>query len=173
MGGRALRFVHSIGCCRSIKAPTPRVLYVSLGETDDWAHAGRYDRYLLSARQNDALIKRLWDTCQSIDQYQGKTTFIVSSDHGRGDGREGWKNHSVDLPGSERIWIAAFGTGIAAHGIDQGGEFTQSQIAATAAKAVGMDYPSSDSRIAKAYQSLQSSFKLTNGSKPSLSLSSL
>ncbi|MCR9296726.1 MAG: hypothetical protein NXI32_28800 [bacterium] len=128
----------------------PRVLYVSLGETDDWAHAGRYDRYLLTAEQNDRFIQQLWAATQQIPQYRDKTAFIISTDHGRGDGREGWKSHGVDYPGSDRIWIAAFGAGISARGIDQGGEFTQSQIAATVAQLLGYDFTQVDSRIAPA-----------------------
>lgn len=37
------------------KANHPRVFYVSLGETDEWAHMGRYDEYLAAARRADDL----------------------------------------------------------------------------------------------------------------------
>ena len=33
-----------------VRAERPRVLYVVLGETDDWAHVGRYDHYLHAAQ---------------------------------------------------------------------------------------------------------------------------
>jgi hypothetical protein len=122
-------------------------LFVSLGETDDWAHGGRYDRYLLTATQNDEMIRRLWQATQSIDSYSGKTLFMVTTDHGRGDGREGWKNHGATLPGSERIWIAAFGAGVELKGVDQGGRFQQAQVAATLAKALGEDFQSSHAGI--------------------------
>ncbi|KAK0038740.1 AP protein [Biomphalaria pfeifferi] len=68
---------------------------------------------------------------KSIPEYKDNTLFIVTSDHGRGDGREGWKNHSVLLPGSERIWIAAFGPGLSVSGVEEGGKFEQAQVAAT------------------------------------------
>lgn len=132
------------GAILHLQEEQPRVLYVSIGETDDWAHAGRYDRYLLTARQNDNLIKTLWETTQSLEQYRDRTAFIVTTDHGRGDGREGWKNHSVDLPGSEYIWIAAFGAGISARGQHINGELTQSQIAATVAAALGYDFENAE-----------------------------
>ncbi len=131
----------------SLKRNQPRVLFVSLGETDDWAHGGRYDRYLLTATQNDEMIRRLWQATQSIDSYSGKTLFLVTTDHGRGDGREGWKNHGATLPGSERIWIAAFGAGVELNGVDQGGRFQQAQVAATLAKALGEDFQSSHAGI--------------------------
>jgi hypothetical protein len=132
----------TLGALEELRLRKPRVLFVSLGETDDWAHAGRYDRYLLAAQQNDQFIKQLWDFCQQSDHYRDRTTFIITTDHGRGDGREGWKNHSVDLPGSERIWIAAFGVGVRKTGVDSGGRFNQAQVAATVAAFLGYQFPS-------------------------------
>src|SRR5262249_6533802 len=35
------------------KVKKPRVLFLSLGETDEWAHAGRYDLYLRAAHRFD------------------------------------------------------------------------------------------------------------------------
>jgi hypothetical protein len=132
--------ITALAAIEEIRANQPRVLFVSLGETDDWAHAGRYDRYLLTARQNDQFIQSLWEATQSMDQYRDKTLFIISTDHGRGDGREGWKNHSVLLNGSERIWICAIGPGLARTGVDAEGRYEQAQIAATVAAALGHDF---------------------------------
>ncbi len=126
-----------LAAVEAIKEDQPRVVFVALGETDDWAHAGRYDRYLLAAQQNDRLIRKLWEACQSLEQYRDKTTFIVTSDHGRGSGREEWKSHSAKLPGSEFIWVAAFGAQLQARGIDHDRRFTQSQVAATVADTLG------------------------------------
>jgi hypothetical protein len=125
------------GALEELRANKPRVLFVSLGETDDWAHRGRYDRYLLTATQNDFFIKTLWEETQSMPEYAGKTLFLVTTDHGRGDGREGWKSHGVLLPGSDRIWMMAFGAGVQRTGFDQGGDYKQAQIAPTVAAALG------------------------------------
>ena len=138
----------SSGAIEALKTEQPRVLYVSLGETDDWAHAGRYDRYLLTATQNDGFIRQLWQQTQSMSQYRNKTAFLVTTDHGRGDGREGWKNHGAKLPGSDRIWVAAFGAGLSRSGIEENSKYTQSQIAATVAALLGHDFCSTDERIA-------------------------
>ena len=135
------------GAIEYLKAKQPRVLFVSLGETDDWAHAGKYDRYLLTAQQNDFFIQQLWNTCQSLPSHQDKTVFLVTSDHGRGDGREGWKNHGILLPGSNRIWAAAFGPGLREHGHHKQGEFTQAQVAATVAALIGFDFTRTNSEI--------------------------
>ncbi|RPI91188.1 MAG: AP protein, partial [Planctomycetaceae bacterium] len=52
-----------------LKDHRPRLLFVSLGETDDFAHEGRYDLYLDSAFRNDRLIERLWNHLQSLPEY--------------------------------------------------------------------------------------------------------
>jgi hypothetical protein len=36
-----------------LKRRRPRVLYIALGETDEWGHAGRYDQYLTAAHRVD------------------------------------------------------------------------------------------------------------------------
>lgn len=139
--------ITTSGALEEMKTNKPRVLFVALGETDDWAHKGRYDRYLLAANQNDGFIRDLYEMAQSIPEYKDNTLFIVTSDHGRGDGREGWKNHSVLLPGSERIWIAAFGPGLSVSGVDEGGKFEQAQVAATVAKYLGLDFSQHNSQV--------------------------
>lgn len=130
-------------------AKRPRVLYVALGETDDWAHAARYDLYLDAAQRSDQYIQRLWDATQSVEQYRGKTTLIITSDHGRGDGREGWKSHSADIPGSDRTWIAVLGPDTSALGVRSNIDATQSQTAASVASFLGKDFTRHNQRVAK------------------------
>ena len=69
-----------------VQSATPRVLFVGYGETDNWAHQGRYDLVLDSAHRFDRFVKELWDTMQAMPQYRGSTTFIITADHGRGSG---------------------------------------------------------------------------------------
>ena len=136
------------GASTYMQAKQPRVLYVALGETDDWAHVGRYDLYLDAARNNDTFIARLWQTAQSLPAYKGKTSLVITSDHGRGDGREAWKNHNTETPGSDRIWIAVLGPDIDADARTDDQKLTQSQVAATVAHLLGEDFCSTDPRIA-------------------------
>lgn len=148
----AITFQGALSCLRDKQ---PRVLYVALGETDDWAHDGRYDLYLEAAYNNDQFIRELWETAQTLPQYRAKTTLILTSDHGRGDGREGWKNHNAETPGSDRIWIALLGPSIRPAGIVAGAQATQSQIAATVAAALGEDFQKHDPRIAPPLKALK------------------
>lgn len=147
------------GAIQYLRERRPRVLYVALGETDDWAHAGRYDRYLLAAQQNDHFIELLWNEIESNEFYAGQTAFVITTDHGRGDGREGWKSHSVLLAGSERIWISAFGAGIDVRGLDKGGRFEQAQVAATVAKILGHDFEVDGQSVAPPLSILKSRVK--------------
>jgi len=124
-----------------VKSGHPRVLFVGYGETDNWAHQGRYDLVLDSAHRFDYFVRRLWDTMQAMPQYHGNTTFIITTDHGRGSGLTEWKEHGVEQKGSENIWIAVMGPDTAPLGErTHAAPVTQAQIAATVAAFVGKDY---------------------------------
>jgi hypothetical protein len=121
----------------------PRVLYVALGETDEWAHLGRYDEYLAAAHRADGFVRRLWETAESQPEYRGRTSLVFTTDHGRGDGHA-WRDHGAKVPGAENIWFAFLGPRTAPLGEQSGREpLTQSQVAATVAALVGEDYRAS------------------------------
>lgn len=119
---------------------------MAYGETDDFAHDGRYDAYLRSAHQTDLFIKGLFDFVQSNHLYKGKTTIIITSDHGRGsDPIEDWQRHDLRpdsyITGSEKVWLAVWGPDTGAMGEMKDTEkITSSQIAKTAAHLLGLDY---------------------------------
>jgi hypothetical protein len=46
----------------AIRTTQPRVLYLMLGEGDEWAHEGKYDLYLDAAYRADRFIERVWTT---------------------------------------------------------------------------------------------------------------
>ncbi len=123
------------------KAHAPRVLYFTFGETDEWAHAGRYDRYLEAAHRTDAFLRELWTTLQSMPAHAGKTTLIVAADHGRGAGPDDWGQHGQDVARAEEIWVAVLGPDTPPLGVRRDvGTSHQAQIAATLAAALGEDY---------------------------------
>lgn len=121
------------------KANQPRVLFISLGETDKWAHEARYDLYLNAAHRFDAYVSELWTTLQAMPQYEGKTTLILTCDHGRGTGRD-WTSHGSKLPNSRYTWMAFLGPETSALGDVPRQNATNGQIASTAAAALGYDY---------------------------------
>jgi hypothetical protein len=128
----------------------PRVFYVSLGETDEWAHMRRYDLYLESARRADDFIKRLWETIQSMPEYAGKTSLVITTDHGRGGTPKDWTDHGAKVPGADGWWAAVMGPKVEGKGVIGAGEVTQGQIAATVAALVGQDYAATQPKAAAA-----------------------
>jgi hypothetical protein len=138
-----------------VESAKPRVLFVGYGETDNWAHQGRYDLVLDSAHRFDGFVRQLWDRMQAIPQYRGHTTFIITTDHGRGSGLTEWKEHGVEEKGSENIWIAVMGPDTAALGERKHtGRVTQAQIAATLAAFVGKDYHAAQPKSAAPIEEL-------------------
>ncbi len=124
-----------------VKTSHPRVLFVGYGETDNWAHQGRYDLVLESAHGFDHFVQQLWETMQKMPEYRDQTTFILTTDHGRGSGLMEWKEHGVDEKGSENIWIAIIGPDTPPRGERENIDpVTQAQIAATVAALLGQDY---------------------------------
>ena len=49
-----------------LKTKKPKVLYISYGETDEWAHHGYYRSYLDAAHLVDKWIKRYGPLCKAI-----------------------------------------------------------------------------------------------------------
>jgi hypothetical protein len=130
----------------------PRVLYVNFGEPDEWAHATRYDRYLDSLRNVDTFLRGLWETAQSIPEYHGATTLLVTTDHGRGTGEKTWSNHGEKIPESGQTWFAVLGPDTPALGerTDVPPQKTAG-AAATIAAFLGEDWPAAEPKAAKAW----------------------
>lgn len=118
----------------------PRLLYLALGEGDDWTHARRYDRYLDYLRVADDYLRELWETLESSDAYRGKTTLIVTTDHGRGITPEDWVEHEEGIEGAEDIWIAVIGPDTPDRGeVAPAPTVHQADIAATVLRFFGLD----------------------------------
>ncbi|MBS1801738.1 MAG: AP protein [Acidobacteria bacterium] len=123
-----------------LEAQTPRVLFLGLGETDEWAHAGSYAEYLNAAHLADDYLRQIWELVQSMPEYRDKTTLIVLPDHGRGEGSK-WTDHGEKVPESMQTWMAFLGPDTSASGERKQAEpVTASQIAGTVAALLGEDY---------------------------------
>jgi len=132
-----------------LKEKKPRVFYLSLGETDDWAHMRIYGEYLRSAHRADEYLRQLWETVQSMPEYKDNTTLVFLPDHGRGSGVASWGSHGKDIDESKSIWIAIMGPDTPALGDRKGVTgVTQSQVAATVAKLLGEDYNAAQPKAA-------------------------
>ncbi|MBL0358289.1 MAG: alkaline phosphatase family protein [Chitinophagaceae bacterium] len=119
----------------------PRVMYLGLGETDEFAHHGDYDTYLQKIHQADAMIAELWYFVQTDPFYKNNTTFIITTDHGRGSRVGNWKSHGFWIKGSGQTWLAMLGPGVAAEGESKSNQQVyQKQVAATVAALLGVQF---------------------------------
>lgn len=125
-----------------LKRARPRVLFISLDETDEHGHGGRYDEYLKSAHRTDEMIGKLWNWIQSDEQYKNKTTLLITTDHGRGHaGKKGWKGHGRLITGSSQMWFAVIGPDTPPLGeMKNEGQYFQKQVAKTIGAFLGLKY---------------------------------
>ena len=117
------------------------MVFIAYGETDDFAHDGRYDAYLRSAHRTDQFIGELWRWVQTHEPYRNKTTFLITTDHGRGTAPiEAWKDHGADIDGSDQIWFAVIGPDTKSGGeITSEDQYYQNQFARTVTELLGLD----------------------------------
>jgi len=133
-------FVRS-AAFHALETQRPRALYVSYGETDDWAHEGNYERYLRSAHGFDRFLADLWKRLQSMPQYRDKTSLVITADHGRGPAPVAWKSHGREIVDSAYLWMAVIGPDTPALGErTRVAPVRQAQVAATVAALLGEDF---------------------------------
>lgn len=137
-----------------MKKKHPKIIYISLGETDEFAHQGAYWWYLRSAHQADQWLADLWAFVQSDDQYKNKTVLFFTVDHGRGNGEE-WTSHNSSIRNSNEMWFAVLGNGIKPKGeIKSEGIIYQKQFAATWASLLGFDYFNPEKKVGQIIESV-------------------
>jgi hypothetical protein len=137
------------GALQHLRDKQPRVLYLALNDSDEWAHLGRYDRYLEAIHRADGWVGELWQALQALPAYRGRTSLIVTTDHGRGEAAGTWQRHGLDAPGSERAWLAVLGPDTAALGErPECPALSLAQVAATLAALVGEDFNAAAARAA-------------------------
>ena len=123
-----------------MKREKPRLMYISLGETDDWAHDRRYDRVVSSIQYFDSALERIGAFIEATPEYRGSTTVIVTSDHGRGSTAEDWNGHGAKVAGADKIWLAMMGPDTPARGeVSNSEPVFQRDVAPTILKLLGID----------------------------------
>jgi len=124
----------------TIKSDHPKVMYVGFGDTDEFAHGGKYDEYIRATNYCDYYIRRIVETCESDPFYKGKTTYLLTCDHGRGY-RGNFTGHGAGTRGSENTWFIAFGKGVEKLGeTENNGPYYNKQLASTIANVLGVDF---------------------------------
>lgn len=138
-----------------MKKKHPKLMYISYGETDDFAHDGNYQDYLKSANKTDGFIKELWDFVENDPFYKGNTTFIITTDHGRGtEPLDSWRSHGKSTKGSDQVWLVAFGKNINSRGeVKEPEQIFTNQIAASVAKLLNIQI--SDDKMSEAFKFIE------------------
>jgi hypothetical protein len=93
---------------RYLELARPRFLFVSLGDTDEYAHHGDYTSYLEALRADDDTIADLVATLDKMGERGRKTTVYVTADHGRA---YDFRDHGGKWPESSRTWLVTIGPG--------------------------------------------------------------
>ena len=113
-----------------IQQHKPKVMFLGLGETDEYAHSGRYDLYLEHANKVDHILSDLWHWVQTTPGYKDNTSLLITTDHGRGRLDKNWTSHSSFIPGSSQTWLAMIGPSILPLGeVKEEQQLYQAQIA--------------------------------------------
>lgn len=105
-----------IACKEYVMKYKPSVVFLSFSGTDNAGHQRRYDQYLQEANNADRMIGELWRLLQTMPDYAGKTTFLITTDHGRGKKTTSWSRHGFFVPGSSQTWYALIGNKVVPHG---------------------------------------------------------
>lgn len=123
-----------------MKKNHPDVFYLAFIDTDARAHHGEYDNYLEAANHFDTMVEDLWNYIQSDPYYKDQTTLFLTTDHGRGYGKD-WTSHFHTIPHSDEIWFAVMGPDTPPMGeVKVQGQMYQKQFARTMAKLIGVDF---------------------------------
>jgi hypothetical protein len=127
-----------------LKKNKPKALYISYGETDEFAHEGAYNHYLDAAHQFDAWVGEIWDFVNSDPDYKGKTTLLITTDHGRGDVvKTQWTSHGQKVADCHEIWYAMLGAKVPALGeVKSKEQVYQKDLIHKVAKSLGIPFKS-------------------------------
>ncbi len=119
----------------------PKIVYIGFGETDEYAHGGNYDSYLQSAHLFDEYLAQLWYLVNKDPFYKNNTSFIITTDHGRGQKTANWIRHGLFTPGSNSCWLMTLGKGFEANGeLKNKADIFNEQLAQTIAVMLGYNF---------------------------------
>src|SRR5690606_32773898 len=83
-----------------------------------------------------------------------QTTLLITTDHGRGNGKNSWRNHRLLAAGSRHIWFAVIGPDTPAFGEMKIKATTyQNQVAKTIAAFLGLNYQN-EQRVGEVVQTM-------------------
>ncbi|MBN1423121.1 alkaline phosphatase family protein [Candidatus Fermentibacteria bacterium] len=88
----------------------PEFMMLYLAEVDAAGHSGNWAYYLSAIATADRIVGELWVLLQEIPAYAGRTTMLVTNDHGRHT--YDWTGHGCSCAGCRTIQLLAVGPDI-------------------------------------------------------------
>ncbi|MCC6451692.1 MAG: phosphoglyceromutase [Acidobacteria bacterium] len=133
----------------------PRVIHIGFDETDDWAHEKNYERLLQTLNMTDGFLKELWEFVQTDPTYKGRTSIIITTDHGRGKTIADWHDHGADVAEAQNIWMAFFSPDVKLRGEWKDAETIYlNQVPATLCRYLNLDYSDQNPKAGKPIEQL-------------------
>jgi hypothetical protein len=92
----------------------PGFMMLYLPDVDHGGHSGDWEAYTQAVMTADTIVGQLWDILQEDPVYAGRTTLIVTNDHGRHDDRphsphNGFSGHGDGCHGCRTIQMLMVG----------------------------------------------------------------
>ena len=86
-------------------------------------------------------MSQLWYLVNSDPFYKNNTNLIVTTDHGRGDGKNSWTRHDMFTKGSSNTWLLTLGPQFTKQGELKSKEaMNTEQIPQTIARLLGLNF---------------------------------
>jgi hypothetical protein len=127
---------------RHLVTELPDVLFLGLGEPDEYAHHDDYEGYVRSLSFADAILGQLFAVLDRMGERGASTHVFVTADHGRASS---FRDHGGWAPESARVWLFAAGPTIAARGrVPAPGEHRLADVAPTIRVVLGLEGDRSD-----------------------------
>jgi hypothetical protein len=119
-----------------------RLAVVNLPATDGGGHSGEWSQYTGNLKGADRIVLDIWNKFQADEFYRGKTTLIITNDHGRHSGTS-FDNHGDGCEGCRHIMLLVIGPDTPAGTVDSS-PVMQIDIVPTVGRLLG--FPTPDAR---------------------------
>lgn len=104
----SLTFIRTLNV---LSVEHPSLVLLSFREPDYSAHQNNWEAYIQGIRKTDEYVYQLWSFIKQDNYYRGKTTMIVTNDHGRhlDNISDGFVSHGDTCEGCRHISLLAYG----------------------------------------------------------------
>jgi hypothetical protein len=126
----------------------PNLMLINLKDPDYFGHSSSWTSYIKGLKSADENIKDLYDFIQNDDNYRGKTTIMITNDHGRHlpGVEDGFVNHGDGCEGCRHIQFLALGPDFK-EGVGFQNPYEQIDISATVAKLLNFKMETSKGKV--------------------------